>query len=106
MVELKAGFKAIHMLFDALTMCLDKMHKHMDDQCTRPGAAKQGSSGVEDGVMDMARGMERVEWLLKTLVAKNEDLEARSRSNNICITGMAESTNIRPMSTYVEHLLG
>lgn len=43
--------------------------------------------------------------MLKVIAVKNEDLEARSRRNNIRVLGIPESTNTGKMEEYVERLL-
>lgn len=46
-----------------------------------------------------------MEKVLALIQAKNEDLEARSRRNNLRITGLPESTNMGKCKTYIENLI-
>lgn len=46
-----------------------------------------------------------MEKVLALIQAKNEDLEARSRRNNLRITGLPESTNMGQCKTYIENLI-
>ncbi|KAJ1088839.1 hypothetical protein NDU88_001994 [Pleurodeles waltl] len=64
MAELKAGFKAIDTDFNALAMWLNGMHKRL------------GEHSTDDGAMALSKRMERVERLLKTVEANNENLVA------------------------------
>ncbi|KAJ1144551.1 hypothetical protein NDU88_010849 [Pleurodeles waltl] len=59
MVELKVGFKAIDARFDALTMQVDRMHKHLDDHSSRLGDATQQILEIKDGATALAKRVER-----------------------------------------------
>ncbi|KAJ1168909.1 hypothetical protein NDU88_000821 [Pleurodeles waltl] len=83
----------------------DGMLEQQDSHSTRLDTAEQRISYVVDGGTILGMPVERVEWLLKAVAAKNEDLEARSRLNNIHITCMAKTTNTGRMDTYIERLL-
>ncbi|KAJ1186609.1 hypothetical protein NDU88_003390 [Pleurodeles waltl] len=98
MAELKTGFKTIEMR-------LDGMHERLDDHSTRISATEQQIPDMEDGSAALTKHVERAECLLKTVVAKNKDLEAQACRSNIRVVGVTESTNTRPISKYVEQLL-
>lgn len=105
MEELRAGFRAIDARFNTLNSRLDRMGERLDNHHTRLGEAEQRISDQEDHTCELTRRLKRVERVLKTVAIKNEDLEARSRRNNICAAGLAESTNIGRPEIFMENLL-
>ncbi|KAJ1184728.1 hypothetical protein NDU88_001531 [Pleurodeles waltl] len=81
------------------------MYGILDSHSTRLDAAEQRIFDVEDSGTALAKHMERVERLLKTVAEKNLDLEARSLWNNSRITVMAATTNTSSIDTCIEELL-
>ncbi|KAJ1175575.1 hypothetical protein NDU88_000862 [Pleurodeles waltl] len=100
-----SSFKAIDSGFDALSLHLDSMSEWLDKHGSRIDEVECRVSEAGDGNVDMLKCLERVEHILNATTAKNEDLEARSHRNNVCITGMAETTHAGSMITIMENLL-
>ncbi|KAJ1181126.1 hypothetical protein NDU88_006336 [Pleurodeles waltl] len=105
MAELHAGFRLIDARFDALASRLDSMGEKISCHTTCLDSAEKRISGLEDGNTSLTKRVDEMEHLLKTMAFTNEGLEARSCSNNICITGIAESTNMGHPDQFVERLL-
>ncbi|KAJ1154384.1 hypothetical protein NDU88_007136 [Pleurodeles waltl] len=69
--------------------CLYKMKDRMDKQDTRIQGAEDRICNLDDGANKMEKHLVRMENRLCMVVAKNVDLEARGRQNNIRILGIA-----------------
>ncbi|KAJ1145527.1 hypothetical protein NDU88_011813 [Pleurodeles waltl] len=80
MVELRADFQAIDMRLNSLNVRLVHMGGRIERHSTHICEAEQRLHTVEDKTSTLTERMERIERLLKTTMAKNEDLEARSCS--------------------------
>ncbi|KAJ1093148.1 hypothetical protein NDU88_006256 [Pleurodeles waltl] len=66
---------------------LDRMGERLDRQDVPMGQAEDRIYQMEDTTTKITKGLEVLETLLRTVVIKNEDLDARSRHNNIRILG-------------------
>ncbi|KAJ1171407.1 hypothetical protein NDU88_003269 [Pleurodeles waltl] len=105
MAELHGGFQAIDSCFDLLANCLDRMTEHLVFFTTRLEGTDHRTSEIEDRNMDALKRLEKVEHMLKAPVAKNKDLKAHLCCNNICIAGIAESTNTGWVDKFMGALL-
>ena len=105
MAELKTGFRAIDARFDTVTTRLDQMCVRLDKQDTRMHEAENRIPTLEDTSASQAKRIERLEIRLKSIAVRSEDLEARSRRNNIRILGIAESAATGRLDVFVETLL-
>ncbi|KAJ1137156.1 hypothetical protein NDU88_003569 [Pleurodeles waltl] len=105
MVELRAGIQAIDAHHGALSDRFDYLSERLDSHATRIKGADHRISKLDDGNAGTLKRLERMERILKTIAANNEDLEAQSCSNDLCITGLAETTNTGSMDLFVEKLI-
>ncbi|KAJ1101537.1 hypothetical protein NDU88_006604 [Pleurodeles waltl] len=64
---------------------MDRMTERLDQHAERLDMAEQSVSEVEDEQLSMATEWTKMDKLLTTLQVKAEDLEARSRPNNLRI---------------------
>ncbi|KAJ1207010.1 hypothetical protein NDU88_002403 [Pleurodeles waltl] len=86
-------------------MRLGRMNEHIDSQATQLDGAECCILEIEDESEDTKKRLEKAEQLFKVVAIKKKDLETRSCHKNICIAGIAESTNTCWMDTFVESLL-
>ncbi|KAJ1186183.1 hypothetical protein NDU88_002966 [Pleurodeles waltl] len=84
---------------------MDRMSDRLDGHAERLDQVERRVSEADDEHNMLATAQKKVDTLLHTLQAKAEDLEARSRRNNVRIVGIAEPTRIDNMDRYVEQLL-
>lgn len=89
---------------------LDKVSTTLEDHSARITAAEHRVSGVEDEVSVMAERLKEAEKKISLLTSCVDDLENRSRRDNIRITNLkegAEGTNpIQFFETWLPSLLG
>ncbi|KAJ1163386.1 hypothetical protein NDU88_003844 [Pleurodeles waltl] len=88
-----------------MTTRLDLLTAGLEKQSGRITEAEQLISNVEDVMQKRQEQLSQMDKLLKVIALKNEDLEARSRRNNIRIVGIPELTNTGQMKQFVERLL-
>ncbi|KAJ1159943.1 hypothetical protein NDU88_000447 [Pleurodeles waltl] len=81
------------------------MDGRLDHQPSRLDGAEERISGLKDGAVTTTKHLEKMEHLLKSIVANKKYLEKRSGSNNICIMGVAESTDMGHPDMFLECLL-
>lgn len=103
--EMRAGFKSLDGRFDSLEKRMDSMNVKIQAHDRRLDLAESRISYVEDNVSKSLKRLERVEHILKDVAIKNEDLEARSRRNNLRLLGIPESTSTSRMDSFIESLL-
>ncbi|KAJ1140297.1 hypothetical protein NDU88_006654 [Pleurodeles waltl] len=84
---------------------MDRMSERLDKQAERLDQTERRVSTVEDGQTALAAGQLKVSTELGTLRHKMDDLESRSRRNNLHIVGIAEFTSIANMENFIENLL-
>ncbi|KAJ1189027.1 hypothetical protein NDU88_005780 [Pleurodeles waltl] len=84
---------------------MDRMTKCMDKHGERLDQSERRVSEVEDGHTELATGHAKLKKELNSLRLKVDDLEARSRRNNLHIVGVAESNAIDNMEGFIERLL-
>lgn len=89
---------------------LDKVSTTLEDHSARIIAAEQRVSGVEDEVSVMAKRLTEAEKKISLLTSCVDDLESRSRRDNIRITNLKEGAEgtipIRFFETWLPSLLG
>ncbi|KAJ1103647.1 hypothetical protein NDU88_001068 [Pleurodeles waltl] len=79
---------------DSLSYRVDRMMERLDKQTERMDQVERRVSAVEDGQTALASGQLKVNTELDILNHKMDDLESRSRRNNLRVRGLAESTSI------------
>ncbi|KAJ1088445.1 hypothetical protein NDU88_001602 [Pleurodeles waltl] len=84
---------------------LDLLNNKLKGYVGRIPEAEEHISNIEDTVKAKSEQLLQMDKNLKIIANKNEDLEARSRRNNLCIVSIPESTDTRLMEQYVERLL-
>ncbi|KAJ1181493.1 hypothetical protein NDU88_006700 [Pleurodeles waltl] len=75
---------------DSLSYRMDRMSECLDKQVERLDQTERRVSTVEDGQTVLATGQLKVGTELATLRHKIDDLESRSRRNNLRIVGIAD----------------
>lgn len=105
LLAVQASLLAINGKIDKLNLRMDHMSSKLDKQAQRLGEAETRIADTEEGLQAVADKAASMEKVLAVIQARNEDLEARSRRNNVRITGLPESTNTGRLETYVEDLL-
>lgn len=103
--DLKTSLHGIDTKIDTLVDRMDKMTQRMETQEGRLDGLETRVSEVEDGQSTMTSQMLKMDEVLNIIKQKNEDLEARSRRNNVRITGILKTTDIPNMEQYVEHMM-
>ena len=88
-----------------MTARIDTINVRINKHDTRLQELKTRTSTTEDELTTQDKRAKRMEAELLHVAATNEDLEGRSRRNNIRIVGVVETTNTGPMSTYVVNVL-
>ncbi|KAJ1148454.1 hypothetical protein NDU88_001289 [Pleurodeles waltl] len=84
---------------------MDRMSERLDKHAERLDHVENRVSTVEDGQKELASSHTKFNKDLRALRLKVDDMEARSRRNNLRIVGIAESTAINNMESYIENLL-
>lgn len=90
---------------DTLTCRVDTIANKLDKQGERLDEAETRISAVEDETHANTTKCSEMEKLLEVIRNKSEDLEARSRRNNVRISGVPETTNTGKMELYIESLV-
>ncbi|KAJ1115970.1 hypothetical protein NDU88_004190 [Pleurodeles waltl] len=90
---------------DTMTTRQDLLTAGLEKQSGRITEAEQRIPNVEDVMQKRQEQLSQMDKLLKVIALKNEDLEARSRWNNIRIVGIPGSTNTGRKEQFVERLL-
>ncbi|KAJ1109383.1 hypothetical protein NDU88_006744 [Pleurodeles waltl] len=102
LAELGAAFRSTDEHFDSFTSRIDHMGECQGHQKTRVGEAEGRIYTTEGGTGSMVTRLDKVQGILTTVAIENEDLEAQSRINNICVTGIAKTTNMGRADMFVE----
>ncbi|KAJ1164420.1 hypothetical protein NDU88_004859 [Pleurodeles waltl] len=102
LLALKAKVHNIDTKIDSMATRLDRLMARLDKYNTRLDGAKRCISDLEDGATILAGKMSQIERHFAVTMAKNEDLEARSERNKICLADMAESTNMGRPEIFVK----
>ncbi|KAI4878716.1 hypothetical protein NFI96_008778 [Prochilodus magdalenae] len=95
--------------FDHFQAALDSITARLENNTTRITEA-EGRSETEDKVLNLENKVALLETAVKTLVERAEDLENRSRRDNIRIMGLKEGAEggqpLRFFQTWLPTLLG
>lgn len=105
LLAMQTSLTSIESKMDAMTARLDGLSHKVDAHESRIAEQERRTSDLEDTAATADTRVREMERVLKTLAAKNEDLESRSRRNNLRILGVPETTATGKMEDYVERLL-
>ena len=103
LVTMQQSLTKIDGKIDALTFRMDRMTERLDKHTERLDMVERRVAEKEQ--VSTAEAQRQVEKTLAAVQAKAEDLEARSRRNNLRILGLPESTHVTNMETFIEKLL-
>ncbi|KAJ1202382.1 hypothetical protein NDU88_006182 [Pleurodeles waltl] len=103
--ELKHSLASIDAKFDHLTEQMGHLKEWVDGHDTCFEQLESPTLDLEDNRCGDGEQLLCMERMLGVIWNKNEDLEARSHCNNICILGLPESTAMGRMEKYVEIML-
>lgn len=103
--DLKTSLQGIDKKMDDLAARMDGLTRRMDKQDGRMDVMETRVTETEESHTAIDRKIRGMDKVLTLIQQKNEDLEARSRRNNVRITGVAETTNIAKMEVYVETMM-
>ncbi|KAJ1198611.1 hypothetical protein NDU88_002450 [Pleurodeles waltl] len=92
---MQSSLSSIDGKMDTMTTRLDLLTAGLEKQSGRITEAEQRISNVEDVMQKRQEQLSQMDKLLKVIALKNDDLEARSRRNNIRIVGIPESRSRR-----------
>lgn len=84
---------------------MDRMQQRTDKHEERLDTLETRVADTEDSQTTTHSNLLKMDEVLNIIRQKNEDLEARSRWNNVRITGIPESTAITNMEQYVETMM-
>ncbi|KAJ1143555.1 hypothetical protein NDU88_009863 [Pleurodeles waltl] len=104
-MELKTSLAGIDAKLDHVTERLDRIRARVDDHDARFETLETRTSDIEDARSGDREQIAQMERLMEVIRNKNEDLEARSRRNNIRIVGLPETTDMSRMEDFVENML-
>ncbi|KAJ1204973.1 hypothetical protein NDU88_000408 [Pleurodeles waltl] len=105
LLTMQSSLSSIDGKMDTMTTRLDLLTAGLEKHSGRITEAEQRISNGEDVMQKRQEQLSQMDKLLKVIALKNEDLEARSRRNNIGIVGIPESTNTGRMEQFVDRLL-
>lgn len=103
--EVRSGFQTINTKLDTLSAQMESVKTQVATYEHCLDVLKNRESDCHDFQVETKKQLTQMDKLLLAISAKNEDLEARSRRNNIRITGVPESTAIDKMETFATVLL-
>lgn len=105
LLNMQRSLTSIDAKIDNMNTRMDSVVGKLEDHDSRIKEAEKRISTLEDGATSSARQVTQMDRLLRIIAEKNEDLEARSRRNNVRILGLAETTNTGKMEVFVENLV-
>ncbi|KAJ1130048.1 hypothetical protein NDU88_008404 [Pleurodeles waltl] len=105
LVAMQHSLTQIDGKIDSLSYRMDRMTDRLDKHAERLDQSDRRVSEVENGQTELATSQVKLNKELSSLRLKVDDLEARSRRNNLRIVGIAESTAIDNMEGFIEQLL-
>ncbi|KAJ1211410.1 hypothetical protein NDU88_006770 [Pleurodeles waltl] len=101
-MDLKRSLTSIDYKMYQLTNHMDRLKEKVDNHGNRIDQLEYHTSALDDEQHTASGKLLQIEKVLKLIHNKNEDLEARSRRNNICIVGIPESASMDRIEDYVE----
>lgn len=102
--DAKSYLKEIDVKIDSLAGRLDKVSRKVDKHDAKITELETRVSDIQDRQNSTQDHQVSVNSMLEALRAKNEDLEGRSRRNNVRFTGVPETTDIPNMEQYIKNL--
>lgn len=105
LLAMQQSLTALSGKMDMMNTRLDFLVLKVDKHDEQLKEAKRRISDTEDTTSQLHQQMSHMDKLLKVIASKNENLEARSRRNNIRVIGISENTNTGRMDDYAERLL-
>lgn len=105
LLEVRSSLKTIDIKIDALQSGLDSVKQKVVVHENRLDIQENRDSDTQDAHTETRSQILGMEKVLEAIKNKNEDLEARSRRNNLRILGLPESTAITKMEPYTDNLL-
>lgn len=103
-MDLKQSIQGLDNKMDSLAERMDRISQKVECHDSKITALETRTSDIEDGYTDLTKQLKDMGDVIQQVQLKNADLEARSRRNNVRITGIPESTDIPNMEKYVEAL--
>ncbi|KAJ1186146.1 hypothetical protein NDU88_002929 [Pleurodeles waltl] len=95
LLTMHSSLSSIDGKMDTMTTRLDLLTAGLEKQSGWITEAEQRISNVEDVMQKRQEQLSQMDKLLKVIALKNEDLEARSRRNNIRIEGQKKFTIVK-----------
>ncbi|KAJ1141401.1 hypothetical protein NDU88_007734 [Pleurodeles waltl] len=105
LLSMQSSLSSIDSKMDNMTASLDLLTNKLEKHVGCISETEQRISHVKDTMHAKSQQLLQMDKLLKIIVNKNEDLEGRSRRNNIRIVGVPESTDTGRMEQCEEHML-
>lgn len=105
MLEIRSSLCNIDAKLDALSTQMDSVKSQIGVHEHRIDTLENKQSDFHEFQVDTKQQLSQMENLLQVIRAKNEDLEARLRHNNLRITGIPETTAITKMELFVSDML-
>lgn len=102
LIDVKTCLKEIDSKIDTLASRLDRVTRRVDKHEARLTETETRISDMEDRQTSDHDALAGVTGELGALRARCEDLEGRSRRNNVRLTGVPETTYIDNMEFYIE----
>ncbi|KAJ1214260.1 hypothetical protein NDU88_001885 [Pleurodeles waltl] len=99
LIEVKSSLKSIDAKIDILTNRLDQVKQRVDKHEHRLDVLENHMSNTDDSQAESEEHLLKMDNILYLIQMKNEDLEARSRRNNLRIVGwqrIQHQTNVLP----------
>lgn len=103
--EVKVCLQEIDPKLNSLALQMDHVSQNVDKHKSHIDTLETRVSDSDDHQVETHERLLRMDKVLEVIKARNEDLEVRSRRNNVRITGIPESINIENMKHYIEGLL-
>lgn len=103
--EVKTSLMDMHGKLDSIVARLDQVSRKVDRHDLRITNLETRVSDYDDNHTALSSQLTTMNKEMELIRTRNEDLEARSRRNNIRVTGIPESTNMGPIERYMEELL-
>lgn len=103
--DLKSGQSEMINKIDSLVVRVDNMQTRIGEIASRTTDAEQRISMLEDQMVTLTNKSRVMERELKTAVDHAEDLEGRSRRNNVRLVGLREGVETGRMEEFLEDLL-
>lgn len=101
-ISLKSG---LYKKIDVVEWTISDVKKQVQECTGRIAHAKQRISGAEDNVNELLTKVSTLENTVKTLTNKVDDLECRSRCNNVRLVGLPEKAEGQDATAFLERWL-